>query len=106
MFHSLLGASSIADKAHRLAVSAASWWITMLPFISLGLHLEPSQFQVAITWWLGMDTPQEVPFVLSALKSLLTVLAILLAVLVSCGEDAVTCHNQLRNVIMDCQSGM
>ena len=31
-FHSLLG----------LAVSAASWLITMLPFISLGLHLEPS----------------------------------------------------------------
>ena len=59
MFHSLLRASSIANIAHLLAVSAphAASWISVVPSVSLGLHLDPSEFQVAIKWWLGMDTP-------------------------------------------------
>ena len=28
----------------------------MVPSVSLGMHLDPSEFQVAINWWLGMDT--------------------------------------------------
>ena len=58
MFHSLLGASSIANKALLLAVSAphAASWISVVPSVSLGPHLDPSDFQVAIKWWLGMDT--------------------------------------------------
>ena len=58
MFRSLLGASSISNKAHLLAVSAphAASWISVVPSVSLGLHLDPSEFQVAIKWWLGMDT--------------------------------------------------
>ena len=51
-------ASCIANKAHIQAVSAphTAFWITMVPSVSLGLHLDPSEFQVAIKWWLGMDT--------------------------------------------------
>ena len=52
MFRSLLGASSIANKARLLAVSAphaAYTWISMVPSVSLGLHLDPSEFRVAIT---------------------------------------------------------
>ena len=58
MFHSLLEASSIANKARLLAVSAphAVSWIAVVPSVSLGLHLDPSEFQVVIRWWLGMDT--------------------------------------------------
>ena len=46
----------------------------MAPSVSLGLHLDPSEFKVAIKWWLGMDT-SGVPCVLFVLKSLLTFLA-------------------------------
>ena len=31
-------------------------WISVIPSEGLGLHLEPSEFQVAIKWWLGLDT--------------------------------------------------
>ena len=50
MFHSLLRASSIANKARLLAVSAphVASWISVVPSVSLGLHLDPSEFQVAI----------------------------------------------------------
>ena len=35
------------------------WECSYKPFIvakRLGLHLQPSEFQVAIKWWLGLDT--------------------------------------------------
>ena len=53
----LLDMSSIADKAHLLSVSSphASSWLSVTPSEGLGLHLDPSQFQVAIKWWLGLD---------------------------------------------------
>ena len=54
---SLLNASSLANKAH-LSVSApcASSWLTVVPTVELGVHLDPSEFCVAIQWWLGVDT--------------------------------------------------
>ena len=55
MFHSLLRASSIANKARLFAVSAPHSAFCD-PSVSLGLQLDPSEFQVAIKWWLGMDT--------------------------------------------------
>ena len=50
--------SSVADKAHLLSVSSphAASWLTVVPSEGLGLHLEPSVFQVAVKWWLGLDT--------------------------------------------------
>ena len=31
-------------------------WISVIPSEGLGLHLVPSEFQVATKWWLGLDT--------------------------------------------------
>ena len=57
-FNSILIASSVADKAHLLSVSSphAASWLSVVPSEGLGLHLEPSVFQVAVKWWLGLDT--------------------------------------------------
>ena len=57
LFKVLLDMSSIADKARLLSVSSphAGSWLSVSPSEGLGLHLDPSQFQVAIKWWLGLD---------------------------------------------------
>ena len=34
----------------------AASWLSVVPSGGLGLHLEPSVFQVAVKWWLGLDT--------------------------------------------------
>eukprot|EP00731_Ephydatia_muelleri_P019698 Em0012g523a len=50
-------ASSPAQCARLLSVSSphSSAW---LHTPQLNLHLEPPEFQVALKWWLGMDTSQ------------------------------------------------
>eukprot|EP00731_Ephydatia_muelleri_P023106 Em0015g689a len=57
LFKVLLDMSSIADKARLLSVSSphAGLWLSVAPSEGLGLHPDPSQFQVAIKWWLGLD---------------------------------------------------
>ena len=57
LFKVLLDMSSIADKARLLSVSSAhaGLWLSVTPSEGLGLHLDPSQFQLAIKWWLGLD---------------------------------------------------
>ena len=53
LFKVLLDMSSIADKARLLSVSSphADLWLSVTPSEGLGLHIDPSQFQVAIKWW-------------------------------------------------------
>ena len=48
----------VADKACLLSVSSphAASWLSVVPSEGLGLHLEPSVYQVAVKWWLGLDT--------------------------------------------------
>eukprot|EP00731_Ephydatia_muelleri_P016144 Em0009g568a len=60
MFNLLLETSSNADQAQLLSVSAshASSWLSVLPSQGLGLHLDAPVHEVAIKWWLGMDTSQ------------------------------------------------
>ena len=60
MFNLLLETSSNADQARLLSVSVphASSWLSVLPSQGLGLHLDAPVHQVAIKWWLGMDTSQ------------------------------------------------
>eukprot|EP00731_Ephydatia_muelleri_P006103 Em0003g351a len=60
MFNLLLETSSNADQARLLSVSAphASSWLSVLPSQGLGLHLDAPVHEVAIKWWLGMDTSQ------------------------------------------------
>ena len=57
-FNNILIISSVADKACLLSVLSphAASWLTVVPSEGLGLHLEPSVFQVAVKWWLGLDT--------------------------------------------------
>ena len=56
-FNSLLNSCSLADKARLLSVSSphASAWISVVPSSSLGLHLDPNEFQTAVKWWLGVN---------------------------------------------------
>ena len=58
LLSSLVEASTVANKARLLSVSSphAASWLSMPPCERQGLHLEPSQFQVAVKWWLGLDT--------------------------------------------------
>ena len=62
-FRSLLNASSLANKARLLSASAppASSWLTEVPTVELGVHLDPSEFSIAIGWWLGVDTSGGLP---------------------------------------------
>ena len=48
------------DRARLLFISSphASAWLSVTPSPSIGLHLEPSEFQVAIEWWLGIPVAQ------------------------------------------------
>ena len=57
-FNQLFNSSSLADRARLLSISSphASSWLSVVPSKGLGLHLNPDQFQVAIKWWLGIDT--------------------------------------------------
>eukprot|EP00731_Ephydatia_muelleri_P005170 Em0002g1346a len=57
LFKVLLDVFSIADKARLLSVSSrnAASWLSVTPSEGLCLHLDPSQFQVAIKWWLGLE---------------------------------------------------
>ena len=58
LFHGLLESASPANKARLLSESAphAAAWLSVVPSIELGLHLEPNEYQVAVRWWLGLDT--------------------------------------------------
>ena len=57
-FNSLLSQSSVADKARLLSVSSphASAWLSVVPSPGLGLSLDPNEHQMAIKWWLGLNT--------------------------------------------------
>eukprot|EP00731_Ephydatia_muelleri_P017175 Em0010g273a len=57
-FHILLESSSPANRAHLLSVAAphVSSWLSVVPSPGLGLHLESNEYQMAIRWWLGLDT--------------------------------------------------
>ena len=57
-FHILVESSSPANRACRLSVAAphASSWLLVVPSPGLGLYLESNEYQMAIGWWLGLDT--------------------------------------------------
>ena len=60
LFDDLLTLSSLADKARLLSISSphASAWLSVTPSEGLGLHLDPPVFQIAVKWWLGLDTSE------------------------------------------------
>eukprot|EP00731_Ephydatia_muelleri_P031244 Em0022g758a len=57
-FQSLLSSSSLVNKARILSVSAphAGSWISVIPSTGLDLHLNSAECQIALRWWLGLDT--------------------------------------------------
>ena len=59
-FRKLFDKSTPFDRTHLLSISSphASAWLSVTPSPSMGLHLEPSEFQVAIKWWLGIPVAQ------------------------------------------------
>ena len=101
LFNLLLGNSFPADRARLLSVSSphAASWISVIPSKGLGLHLEPSEFQVAIKWWLGLDTSS------GAMCALCpgSVLDPLGHHALTCkrGGDVVSRHNKLRDTLAE-----
>ena len=57
-FGLVIAAATDADKAHLLSTSAPHppSWLTVVPSVGLGLHLDPNELQIAVKWWLGLDT--------------------------------------------------
>ncbi|KAL5457674.1 hypothetical protein EMCRGX_G034959 [Ephydatia muelleri] len=61
-FDQLCATSTPANRARLLSASSrhASSWLAVIPSRGLNLCMEPEEFQVALKWWLGMDTsPQQ-----------------------------------------------
>ena len=58
LFSTLLESSSHANRARLLSAAAprSSSWLSVVPSTGLGLHLESNEYQMAIKWWLGLDT--------------------------------------------------
>ena len=91
----------IADRARLLSVSSphAASWVSVIPSKGLGLHLQPSEFQVVIKWWLGLDTscgsicPLCPGRVLDPLGHH--------ALTCKRGGDVVTRHNKLRDTLAE-----
>ena len=100
-FHILLESSSPANRARLLSVAAphASSSLSVVPSPGLGLHLESNELQMAIRWWLGLDTSARsmCPFCPD------TALDPLDHPAVTCrhGGDVVTRHNRLRYEVFD-----
>ena len=100
-FRALLDSSSPANKARLLSASAshASSWLSVVPSVELGLHLDPHEFCVGIRWWLGLDISRGLTCSLCPN----TALDLLGHHAVTCkkGGDVVTRHNRLRDVFVD-----
>ena len=100
LFNNLLTLSSLADKARLLSISSphASAWLSVTPSEGLGLHLDPPVFQIAVKWWLGLDTSEGSQCTLCP------------GVLDHLGHHAVTCkyggdvvfrHNKIRDILVE-----
>ena len=100
-FNSLLSESSTADKARLLSVSSphASSWLSAIPSPSLGLILDPNEHQMAIKWWLGLDTSPGSPPCALCSEHALDPLGHH-ALTCKRGGDAVSRHNMLRDVVL------
>ena len=96
VFNLLLNSSSVADNARLLSVSSrhAASWLSVVLCESLGLHMDPSVFQVAIKWWLGLDVLEGCPG--STLDHLGHH-----AVTCKYGGDVVTRHNMIRDILVE-----
>ena len=99
--HVFLKSSSVADKARLLSVSSlhVASWLSVVPSESLGLHMDPPVFQVAIKWWLGLDVSEGSPCALCP-GSTLDHLGHH-AVTCKYGGDVVARHNMIRDILVE-----
>ena len=101
MFQALVSSASPANKARILSVSAphASSWVSAIPYVGLNMHLDTEECQVAIRWWLGLNTStaSSCPFCPGAVLDPLGHHA------TSCRHsgDVVTRHNHLRDTFAE-----
>eukprot|EP00731_Ephydatia_muelleri_P003184 Em0001g3184a len=53
----VIATATDADKARLPSTSAlhAASWLSVVPSVGLGLHLDPNELQIAVKWWLGLD---------------------------------------------------
>ena len=100
-FNSLLTESSTADKAHLLSVSLphASAWFSAVPSPGLCLSLDTNELQMAIKWWLGLDTSLGSPPCALCPEHPLDPLGHH-ALTCKQGGDAVSRHNKFRDVVL------
>ena len=58
LFHSVLVTFSPPNKARLLSSSAAhaSSWLSVVPSVGLGLHLDSSELHTVMKWWLDMNS--------------------------------------------------
>ena len=73
-------------------------WLSVTPSEGLGLHLDPPVFQIAVKWWLGLDTSEGsqctlCPGVLDHLGHH--------AVTCKYGGDVVSRHNKMRDILVE-----
>ena len=54
LFQSFL--PTVHDCCLHVSSRHAAAWLSVIPSVGLNLHLEPNEFQIALKWWLGMDT--------------------------------------------------
>eukprot|EP00731_Ephydatia_muelleri_P016004 Em0009g428a len=101
VFNILLNSSSVADKARLLSVSSphAASWLSVVPSENLGLHLDPPVFQVAIKWWLGLDTSEGSQCALCPGSTLDH--RGHHAVTCKYGGDVVSRHNRIRDILVE-----
>ena len=88
--------SSPANKARLLSSSAAhaSSWLSVVPSVGLGLHLESYEFYTAVKWWLGMNSTAR-----SSCPICPDIATCHHAASCRHGDDVVIRHNRLRNII-------
>ena len=99
-FGLVIAAATDADKARLLSTSAphAASWLSVVPSVGLGLHLDSNELQIAVKWWLGFDTSRGSSCALCpdvALDPLGHHAAICRH-----GGDVVIRHNRLRDVFL------
>ena len=86
----LLDKVSLPDKARLLSISSphAAAWLSVIPSLRLNLHLEPAEFQIAVT-----DIPICSSHALDPLGHH--------ALTFKHGGDVVSRHNRLRDVLLE-----
>eukprot|EP00731_Ephydatia_muelleri_P010138 Em0005g724a len=98
-FNSLVSPADAVSVESLLTSSVSQKYLSVVPSENLGLHLDPPVFQVAIKWWLGLDTSEGSQCALCP-GSTLDHLGHH-AVICKYGGDVVSRHNRIRDILIE-----